>query len=316
MTVAPTPELNLNLASGPKNFYTYLPIFRKLANPKKGLGWSHISDNDDVSQLQISWFHNWNSKINYERFVPSHLDYIPFLWCDFDDKTPPTNLLNRAINELGTDYAGYLLFLNEPDLGVQYGQCGLTDPNDAAAFYVETRYTFPEAKLIGPHNFHDVSWHSSAIDWVTEWRQAVYNYTCSGSNPYPNEVPCGYPEMAGYGIHPYEGTTAENIQFIDDFYNLMVSWGESDKELWVTEWGYCITQGDAGIQVTNTVSEFENRPFVTRYAYFTNRTPGLGPNMPPTGPDCWDTDLFDPFANPPWSTLSNTGAPYRDAANP
>jgi hypothetical protein len=122
--------------------------------------------------------------------------------------------------------------------------------------------------------------------------------------------------MAGYGIHPYESDAVPNLIYVDDFYNLMVSWGEGDKELWVTEWGYCITQNGAGDQVTNTVTGYESRPYVTRYSYYTNRTPGPDPNRPQTGPVCWDTDLFDPNANPPWSALSNTGEAYRDVANP
>jgi hypothetical protein len=38
----PTPEATL--ASGPKTFFAFLPVVRKLANPKKGLGWSRIED--------------------------------------------------------------------------------------------------------------------------------------------------------------------------------------------------------------------------------------------------------------------------------
>ena len=64
----------------------------------------------------------------------------------------------------------------------------------AAQEYVEIKYQLPDAKLIGPHV---TSANIEALDWIEDWRDAVYSLTCGQNNPHPEVVLCGYPDVAG-----------------------------------------------------------------------------------------------------------------------
>lgn len=72
-----------------------------------------------------------------------------------------------------------------------------------------------------------------ALDNLPEKKGMVWTWY-----PYPTR-PGGiygeYPDVTGYGIHPYSTIPNENLAFIANFYTRMVYWGEGNKELWVTE---------------------------------------------------------------------------------
>lgn len=316
----PPPTLNQEAIQS----WLFLPLVnRAQASPKKGLAWGHYVQNDERA-LNTRWYHNWDS-VAYPNTLPG-LEFVPYLWCDYTNGSNPVDLLQRAVTYLpgGSNYAGYLLFLNEPDLGLP--QCDMTI-SEAALFYLKTKQYLPQAKLVGPNVFTgNNDFQIQAIYWVTQWRETVY--ACSfnpACNPYFNNpnVPKGYPQMAGYAIHPYSQIPVDNLNYVSQFYNTMQTiWNEGSKELWVTEFGYCLHYGDSGNRVLNTVNGFESNPFVTRYAYFTTRTPNFEEVTfhTPELQACdgvgepWDTDLLDPTTN--WQTLSRTGQAYSQVATP
>ncbi len=316
--VAPStaiPNEQFATASTPSVEQYYLPGMHKnwVANPKKGLAYSLDQDPayiPDAQLMNFHWYHNWDTFPEAHVSAAIATEFIPFVWCKYSDQVP-----------LSVDYDGYVLFFNEPDEPGRECANHLPSLQDTALEYVKIKYLLPKAKLIGPHISHE-----DDGEWISLWRQAVYDLTCDPNNPPPYPVPCGYPDVAGYGFHHYNGSE-EAEDKLEDFCNYMKDWGELDKELWITEFGFGNFWPNPPTRSTQEVIEivevWENgfdtgsgHCEVNRYAYFNNRDkdqPIVGPGTPeppPETPD-WYTDLYCRQTY----DFSHTGEGYNVAGN-
>lgn len=208
-------------------------------------------------------------------------------------------------------YDGYLLILNEPFIaGFQCGEQLRDDPEWIARAYIEIRHYFPHAKLIGPQIKAE---EPEDLDKLAAWRQAVYDLTCDPTNyPHYPDITCGYPDMEGYAIHPYFyilGNTSNlwdgDRTMVEDLQELLEDWQVVDGrtepyELWVTEFGYCDSWDNYLDQLENFVTWMEAQSFVTRYAYYANRTIPANVYTVASGEDgagCTDDRFSDPNDN-------------------
>jgi hypothetical protein len=289
--VAPTstPVLT-NLVANHKRF---LPLLGRGTDRKKGMVWRYYLNTNmtPFNVMGISWFHRFSP--HNDGFLPinGQIEFVPFWKCNQFD---PEYMLDH----LPAGYNGYILWLNEPETGWNDGCPPMRDPEVAAEWYLIARATFPDAKFIGPHTYHfDSGTHNRALAWVAAWRTAVYNL----SSPHQ------YPDVTGYGMHPYTNDLEDNLQYIEDYHNLMLSWGEASKELWISEFSYCYSQAPERLSLT--VSVFESLSYVTRYAYWQDMNDPLADDDPVT-PNVCTEPLFINYTTP-----STTGLTYSTVGN-
>ena len=286
----------------------YLPVVfhDDLRNsPKKGLVYYPYYAPVEP-RFNISWYLNYVLEPS-PQLAAQRLQFIPFLWCSYPPGgDPATDMLAQAVSILGADYAGYLLFLNEPELGGLYGQCAMTDFNVAADFYIRTRQLLPLARLIGPHNAYDDNIKGHTFAWLNDWREAVRAKTCAQPEL---GLPCDYPQNVAYGAHFFGETAASNLRLADELHAQLIEWGEAHKEIWATEFTFCYDRAGQDQELEATVMGFEALPYVERYAFYTNR---LGYNnwTPPPSSRCFlKSFLLDPASN--WRALTPLGEMYR-----
>lgn len=200
--------LLLLLVPYPKTYTTYIPMIQRPECPDgRGVA-GLIIEPQAINELCISWWHDWS--INDRTGVPG--EYVPMFWGEFwpTDGPPVVYYMELAKEELGAEYCGFLLFLNEPDLPPP--QSNLTALR-AAELYLELREELPCAKLIGPQ-VSDIG-----LSWLVDWRESVY--VLSGE----------YPTIYAYSMH------ADSIEDLDALCGLIISWGEVCEGLWITEFG-------------------------------------------------------------------------------
>ncbi len=316
-TVGPTPPLAPQTLLNPA---AYFPLaLRQWALPisQKGIAWAFPNARPaDFPPFHASWYHNWGP--NPSDPIASFVEFVPFSWCD----------PQPAIDALPPDYAGYLLFQNEPEL---QGQCGtLAGPeltaiptpdqwnrrvDHAAERYITLRAAFPNAKLIGPNlAYSNPDPERMMSRFVADWREKVHDLDNS------------YPVVAGYALHFYTDTNNAKAQ-LTDFCARMAEWGETDKEIWVTEFGFGnewgIDKADVKTAVHALADLFARGTGlppgcrVARYAYYTTRQrlPVLLPGTPtpPVGPTrtTWEIAYTDLYCRH-FTTLTWTGEAYRD----
>lgn len=329
----PTPEVNYQIPTGVLNNHFFLPLIIKNSNPKKGLAWGSYETSYDANyrQLQVGWFHAyryWGVQVPNVPPLPEQigLEYVQAWGCiNFP--------YEHVVSLLGSDFSGYLLWLNEPDTGYPDQCIVLHDVSLAAKHYISTTHYLPDANLVGPRVFaEDQGSLARAINWLGNWRQRVYDLTCGNvstyTNPFP-DVPCGYPDVTGYALHTYsqavpDDTLNGNIRLVNDFHDQMVVWGNGSKELWIDEFGYCHNPNNTPSQkTTDYVEALEVLPFVTRYAYWSIQTPGSGypfsddaENQQNVPNACLNTYLFSWDANIESWVINETGEAYGNVANP
>lgn len=293
----PTPsQSNAAINSNNLDQKSYLPItFHDwaLGSPKKGLAWGFAGTYpDDYLPFHVRWYHDWGTSGPVDN---QYMEFVPFIWCDFGPRSPLDtqnnhnfNLIKLAVQDLGNDYDGYLLIFNEPNFfNSNNPQCD-KHPDEAAQIYVQIRTAFPDAKIVGPNLSEGGGY--SAINYVNLWREEVLELTGQ------------YPELAGYGVHSYRGNHADTLDFLSIFYQAMQSWGDGDKELWLTEFGYCEEFGVGHEQqIAELVNSLESTEydFVSRYAYYTTRQKRvIEPGDPTPTPASWEicnSDLYERF---------------------
>lgn len=240
---------------------------RGLARASTLEGWH----GDTMSRFGFCWFHDWNTSLS----VPDPAGKIPHLPCTFDrirttTAIPAYNtanpLLQRAVVDLGADYRGYLIWLNEPN--EPFTQCGFADgnhtltlpelANEAADFYISTRQELPHAKLIAGNIFSPTPEY---LIWFTLFREAVLAKTGA------------YPQVAGWGIHPY----GQSLQAVQDVVNeacdMARQWGS--EKIWVTEWGIDQHNPHAEQMVRDIATWLEANECVAYHAYYTNAQPWM-----------------------------------------
>jgi hypothetical protein len=303
LTVTVEPQMRLPIVSMPAQAYS----------PKKGLAWGGANlYPEDYLHFNVNWVFNWHvrpakddvtSPLFYSHqpgdLLPGGVEFVPMIYCGDtadSDGDRVGNYIETARELLGSDeqhvfstWDGYLLFLNEPWNEYECGEV-LTEPQQIVEAYLQIRYTFPDAKLIGP-NIKEEALEEGKLD---QWRTAVHDYTCSPDSVWP-EFDCVYPDVQGYGIHTYHPTPRENRDAVDLLYTKVISWHpEGGPELWVTEFGYCGDQFEPGAaeDIEETVGDFETRSYVDRCAYYANRTDPWRINFTNT---CWHDENRNRF---------------------
>ena len=264
-------------------------------NPRKGIAaayaWAYDSGYEPFG---AGWYYTWS--LFPGEWADSGLQFIPMWPCH---GTP-----DYVVGELGADYDGYLMFLNEPE---RPDQCTHTIA-EAVDYYLMVRNALPQAKLIGPQTIGSTNLNFAA--WTSAWRDAVHQRTGS------------YPDVAGYGFHVYPhflNGAATTRQVMQTWCDGLASWGDlGSKEIWVTEFGVHNFDGSPAQvqnQLTNMVDLFENgmgECQINRYAYFTDRRAGIEgaptPTIEPGGPE-----YFDLYWRNSWE-LSYVGQAYANAA--
>lgn len=278
------------------------------ASPKKGLAYWNRPTVPLEPHWELGWYTRYGlSDVGQLRQQNPGAIFIPMMWCDYAKNDPTASSLQEMMDLYGPDYDGFLIWVNEPELGAPYNQCELTDVNDAAQFYIDTKSSFPYAKLVGTNNAFDANITPYTLTWLTNWRNAVHNLTCN----HPSPLPCGYPDMYAYGMHLFGESAALNLQLLDQYYNVLhTTWGIADPRIWVTEMTFCMNNPAHAHELANTVAGFESRAFVERYAFWTNRTGNDNYVPPPPNGRCFQFSyLMDPLTG--WTTPNILGETYR-----
>lgn len=184
--------------------------------------------------------------------------------------------------ELPLDYSGYVLLFNEPNNPEPYGHP--IPPNDAVGIYMTLTNQYPDAKwVVGNVNLFTRRWM-----WEF-WNGCI------------NTEGCILPTYLGWHIYVTDDSEAINLHlFLDGIHQ----YEYPDTVWWITEFA------DVNGNISNDariVHEFESRPFIQRWAYFTNRATGAEPWYP-IG---WKVSLFN------WNTGEPTdiGKWYIDGLN-
>lgn len=211
------------------------PVYNPpIVNYNKGIALvePYIQDLDSVGAM---WYYTWTplpSPKTDERYIP--MSYYGL----FDDSLP-------------VDYDGFVLFLNEPNNPAPYGS-GIT-PTLAADRYAAFVQARPHAKLIVGNAS---AWASM---WYIEFIQAL-------NNNYPN-----VPKPQYYGFHGYVESWI-TVSQLESWWNstegFIYRYSGVHPEVWITE--FADTTGDTE-SLTALMDVIQSKPYITRFAYFTNR---------------------------------------------
>lgn len=297
----------INCAVAWEPFATSEPYKAIPVSPKKGLAYWEIATVLQEPFWGLGWYANYSLTDREDLFTQNpSAEFTPHMWCDFSKGNPEELSIPRMLELYGADYDGWLIWINEPELGETYDQCPLKDVYEAAQFYIDTKATFPYAKLVGPNNAFDANITPYTLSWLASWREAVWDLTCNQ----PAAIPCGYPQMNAWGMHLFGESAALNLQLLDDYYTLLVEeWGIVDPQIWITEMTFCYDNPAHVTELAATLEGFESRPYVQRYAFWANRHPLDNFTPPPAGGRCFlSSFLMDPASN--WTTPSILGEAY------
>lgn len=208
-------------------FLIFIPIVTTVERPESKYGWapsSHSNFQERAAQLPDIVTH-WRG---WQRTSPApnreQLKATQAYWCDFYFHPIHSNGILKPLDgslNLGKDFDGVLLFLNEPDLP---GQCTVS-PERGAQLYVHVKNTLPNAKLVGPG--------ISEVDWINnfKWLNAFFKEVTRliGKNP----------EFYAWDIHNYQ-SAGNPIQPYNDLENFLLNKNLSPPiRFYISEWGAC-----------------------------------------------------------------------------
>lgn len=252
--------------SSPTTHTIYFPIAYNQGH-KAGIAWAYrgYAQPQDTAILNIEWYLNW--AIQPATWTNNHVNYFACTEWPYGSADPKLNYWDALNSYTQPDYAGYLIFLNEPDLK---GQCDTT-PTEAVQILHVIRVLRPNAVIVGPNVSH--------MDYLQgwPWLRAFYNEAINQN--------VELPEIGG--IHSYLNEPPGKI--INSFFNLPYT----PETAWVTEFGNC--NPDITEQMLQT---YLIDPRITRYAYYAPRLymadvpteqkcltlfDGLGYNLTPNG---------------------------------
>ncbi len=297
----------INCAVAWNPFVATAPFKAFPVSPKKGVAYWEIATVLQEPYWALGWYANYSLTDREDLFTqnPSS-EFTPHMWCNFSKGNPDELSIPRMLELYGADYDGWLIWINEPELGETYDQCPLKDVYEAAQFYIDTKATFPYAKLVGPNNAFDANITPYTLSWLESWRAAVWDLTCN----HPAAIPCGYPEMSAWGMHLFGESAELNLQLLDEYHTLLVEeWGVADPQIWITEMTFCYDNPAHVAELTATLDGFESRSYVQRYAFWANRHPLDNFTPPPASGRCFlSSFLMDPTSN--WTTPSPLGEVY------
>ncbi len=194
----------------------YLPFVAKDGPPPYyGLALADPAHREDIQTLSAEWWYDW---------TPT--GQVPMLWG------------GNPSDAIPADYAGNLLFLNEPNLESQSN----VTPQEAVAKLAIARARYPHARIIG----------CGVSVWATYWTSAFY---AAGG------------KVDAWHVHAYteEWITPEVAQsYIQIHRNI------TGGTYWITEYGSPVGSLDDFRAMTEW---FRAQPWIERIAAYTNRQP-------------------------------------------
>lgn len=202
-----------------------------------GLDWKDSAYPDEWNRkLNAVWVHQWLIRPGVTELYG--LEFVQHLYCNGKGS------FDRLQQHVDMGYAGYILFLNEPDM---HDQCNIT-PAAGVDALVKARDICPSCLFIGAQVSH--------IDAAGgfQWLRAFYEEA--------NRRGVRLPEYAGLHTYlpnpPYSGT-----YILDTFYQLAEDVNYTPQGIWFTEIG-----GDSVTAVAGMAQACTGDPLVQRCAYF------------------------------------------------
>jgi hypothetical protein len=189
----------------------------------------------DLDAVGATWYYTWS------HYPAPSIDqrYVPMSYYGlFDDRLP-------------VDYDGFVLFLNEPNNPAPFG-AGIS-PQLAAERYAAFVQARPNAKLVV----------GNASAWSSMW---YMEFIWALDANYPDT-----PKPQYYGFHGYveDWITVEQLEkWWDATEGFIYYYSGIHPEIWITE--FADTTGDTA-SFTALMDVIQNKPHITRFAYFTNR---------------------------------------------
>lgn len=139
----------------------------------------------------------------------------------------------NVINVLGSDYNGYMLLMNEPEIDNQDNML----PLSASWIVKRVKTLMPKCKIVGPNivaNQHGLNW--------------LANYLSSH-----NSIP-----FDAWGIHIYEPCGFNAKQILNQVESVIVAKGFSMNEVWITEIGYPYNRENSYSVMSKWMGDLEN----------------------------------------------------------
>lgn len=221
-----------------------------VADPQVGAVWLDMQP-ADPEVLGFEWYYDYGLR---DRQIPG-VEFVPYFWCSqwprYAYGRAAVDYFELAERHLSNDYAGNLLFLNEPDRSgsdVDGGQCAMT-PIEAAYFYKAVIREYPLARIVGPAPSHEdylVDWK-----WLGEWYRIVSSW--------------GLPLPSTAVIHTYLGDEPPE-RIVDSLFGFLAQFPGAPSRAWVTEFGSC----DPAI-AQKMIQAWRSDQRVVRYSWFTVR---------------------------------------------
>jgi hypothetical protein len=214
------------------------------ASPKKGVGMSVASDptGDKLAMLNVAWYYNWGMKPNTDT---SRHCFVPMYWGG-----------RTQLQKIGTppaDLGPVLLAFNEPDYKKQSNR----SVDEVLSEWATLQGWAP--RIGGPHPARPLD------TWMREFIRRADDAKL---------------RVDFVGVHWYGGPNAARfLQYIDDIHRAY------QRPVWITEfapadWGandegktnrYSVEQVQDFMRTV--LPELERRPWVERYAWFSNEKP-------------------------------------------
>lgn len=204
---------------------------------------------NDIANLGNIWYHVWGTCPEKETKC------VPMSWCGEDPNLP-------------INYSGYVILFNEPESETQ---CNIT-PERGIDYYMILQSKYPHVKWVVGNSIFWGEWKTWLIDFKTicENTKNCISPAIWGVHVY---IKCG----AGYEYSHCRNFIKRELESLHSFIGGI---------FWVTEFA------DIGGNIVSDnmiLNLFEGIPWITRWAYFTNRSNLTDPWIL----DGWKVDLFD-----------------------
>lgn len=236
-------------------YKTYLP-FVVSDGPKwrkrgvAGFTWSNIREEYRWSKSKITWGHSWTPRHG----VVDGVTNVPTIFARHRNELRVYGF-EYAKEVIPSSWSEPLLMINEPR---ERSQANMT-PHEAVDLWMDTCYTFPYAKLVGPQMLmsfqgrtHD---YSAAQVWLSEFWEGL-----------PER---GKQRMHAHSYHNYlydvEEHTGRSSEWMD--------WCDScltPLPYWITEWGIDGRHhSDGGADAVLRIRDwYDQEPRVDKHAYY------------------------------------------------
>lgn len=280
-SVPPKPTAEPAKAAKQSVYTTFLPLVTITlppVSPKKGLAWTYQYC-EDVNSIRALWVYDWGMN---PKICNSSLESIPMIR-DADQWARSKQVGGNS---------QWILGFNEPDLCPD--QACLT-PAQAIPLWHEIEAQFPNKKLVAPvpSQVH--------LNWLVEFRDG---YIATYGTP---------PRFDALAMHWYGFSHAHAKAVIDWYKARATEFGV--RELWLTEFSFPIadkgtccgySQTDVMNDAQKLMTDLDNDPMITRYAWFAPRIDPGDPLLVLGTAQCGG-----PLLDFTGKTLTNWGTMYR-----